>query len=185
MLVCRGLRWPCVVVGLVVSAGLVTGCGSSTANTSGNNHQSVPSNVTVRESPETARLPASLLTTSGELADLVDFHEGDFSGSWFETSDAKLHIGVATRAGRGLLDERGLLDNSIGWATLPQGDGIDLFVHSDHLTPDQLEELGDLPCAWSSSSARTEGRSPDSLPSTVRDRRDSDASCRCQRRSCR
>ena len=176
MLVRRGLRWACVVVGLVVSAGLVTGCGSSTPNTSGNNHQSVPSNVTVRESPETPRLPANLLTTSGELADLVDFHEEDFSGSWFDASDAKLHIGVATRAGRGLLDERGLLNNSsivvehanrslaegqrfadayvrhstlrqslVGWATLPQGDGIDLFVHSDHLTPDQLDELGDLP----------------------------------------
>lgn len=68
MLVRRGLRWPCLVLGVVASAGLVTGCGSSTANTSGNNHQSVPSNVTVRESPKTPHLPANLVTASGELA---------------------------------------------------------------------------------------------------------------------
>lgn len=176
MLVRRGPRWACFVVGLVAGAGLVTGCGSSTASTSGKEHQPVPSNVTLRESPETPRLPANLVTTSGELADLVDFHEEDFSGSWFDVTGATMHIGVATPAGRELLDERGLLNNSsivvehadrslaegqrfadayvrhsrlrqllVGWATLPQGDGIDLFVHSDHLTPEQLDELGDLP----------------------------------------
>jgi len=106
----------------------------------------------------------------------VDFHDEDFSGSWFDPSDAKLHIAVATPAGRELLDQRGLLNNSNvvvehadrslaegqrfadacvrhstlrrslgGWGTLPPGDGIDLFVHGHHLTPDQLKELGDLP----------------------------------------
>jgi hypothetical protein len=38
-----------------------------------------------------------------------------------------------------------LRESLVGWGTLPQGDGIDLFVHGDHLTSDQLEELGELP----------------------------------------
>lgn len=174
MLVRRRSRWASFVAGLVAGAGLIGGCGSSTANSA--DHPPVPSNVTVRQSPQTPRLPGNLATTSGELADLVDFHDEDFSGSWFDASDATLHIGVVTRAGRHLLQDHGLLNNSrvvvehadrslaegqrfadayvrhsilrrslVGWGALPPGDGIDLFVHDDHLSPDQLEELGDLP----------------------------------------
>jgi hypothetical protein len=133
--------------------------------------------VTVRESiPIPARLPDNLLAINSKLAGLVDFHEADFSGSWFQASNSTFHIGVATRAGRTLLDRSGLRedprvvveradrsltegqrfadryvrhstlrDSLVGWGALPQGDGIDLFVHARHLSSDQLEELGALP----------------------------------------
>ena len=38
-----------------------------------------------------------------------------------------------------------LRESLVGGEALPQGDGIDLFVHGDHLTSDQVEELGELP----------------------------------------
>ena len=53
-----------------------------------------------RRQPTDAAAPATLVRISSDLADLVDFHDADFSGPWFDTSDAKLHIGVATAAGR-------------------------------------------------------------------------------------
>lgn len=172
----RVVRWSCAVASVVASAVLLAGCGSS-ARIVGEARHSVPGNVTVRSSDASPpRLPANLVTTSGQLADLVDFHDEDFSGSWFDASDATLHIGVATRTGRALLDKRGLLDDPdvvvedadrslavgqrfavtyvrhsvlrasiVGWGALPQGDGIDLMVHGDHLTSDQLAELGALP----------------------------------------
>lgn len=82
---------------------------------------------------------------------------------------------MAIRAGRTLLDERGLTDDPrvvedadrsllegqrfaeryvrhsilrgslVGWGALAQGDGIDLYVHADHLTSAELAELGALP----------------------------------------
>ena len=63
----------------------------------------MPPNVTVRQPPQTPRLPATLVRISSDLADLVDFHDADFSGPGFDTSDAMLHIGGATAAGRELL----------------------------------------------------------------------------------
>ena len=106
----------------------------------------------------------------------MDFHDDDFSGSWYNAADGKLHIGVATPTGRALLDRSGLTDDPavviedadrslvagqrfadsyvqrsalgeaiVGWGALPLGDGIELLVQGDKLTPEQLDELGALP----------------------------------------
>jgi hypothetical protein len=167
-------RWLVAVVS--VCAGVLTGCGFS-ASGAKNEHASVPPNVTVRESiPMPGRIPDNLLVLGSQLADLVDFHDADFSGSWFVPSTSTFHIGVANRSGRALLGKQGLLDDRrvvveeaerslatgqrfaaryvrhsalrdvlVGWGTLPRGDGIELFVHAHHLSPDQVKELGALP----------------------------------------
>jgi len=167
-----------VVASVVASAVVVAGCGSSTSSqTARPEDDTVPPNVTVQESDVMPpHLPPDLVATSGRLAELVDFHEADFSGSWFDPADGSLHVGVATPAGRALLDKRGLThdpdvvvevadrslaegqrfvegyvsrsalaDSIVGWGTLPQGDGFDLFVHAHRLTSAQLAELGALP----------------------------------------
>ncbi len=177
MLVRRVLRRFCSVA-VVASAGLLVGCGPSTTAAGGEgNGESVPSNVTIQESdPTPPRLPANLAATSGQLGDLVDFHDEDFSGSWYDSSDETLHIGVVTPTGRALLDRSGLRNDPavvvesagrsladgqrlvdsyvrrsalgesvVGWGALAHGDGIELSIEGDHLTSEQLDELGDLP----------------------------------------
>lgn len=36
-------------------------------------------------------------------------------------------------------------ESIVGWGALPQGDGIELFIKGNHLTYEQLDELGELP----------------------------------------
>lgn len=106
----------------------------------------------------------------------MDFHDDDFSGSWYDASDETLHIGVVTSTGRVLLERNDLTDDTavvedaadrslidgqrladryvrrsafvesiVGWSALPQGDGIMVSIEGDHLTSEQLDELGELP----------------------------------------
>lgn len=177
VLVRRALRRFCSVA-VVASTGLLVGCGPSPTVAGGDgNGESMPSNVTIQElDPMPPQLPANLAATSGQLGDLVDFHDEDFSGSWYDSSDGTLHIGVVTPTGRALLDRSGLgndpavvVENAdrsladgqrladsyvrrsalgesvVGWGALAHGDGIELFIEGDHLTSEQLDELGDLP----------------------------------------
>jgi hypothetical protein len=133
--------------------------------------------VTIQELDLTPpRVPTSLAAASHQAAELVDFHDTDFSGSWFDSSDETLHIGVVTSKARALVDRTDLSDNPaivvetvdrsladglrladdyvqrsalgdsiVGWGALPQGDGIALSIEGDHLTAEQLQELGELP----------------------------------------
>jgi hypothetical protein len=39
---------------------------------------------------------------------MVDFHDEDFSGSWYDPAMGYLYIGTATDAGRALLEKQGL-----------------------------------------------------------------------------
>src|SRR5689334_24793843 len=112
-----GSRWRArsweVAAGFVASAVVVAGCGSSTSAPVVSPDDDVPANVTVRHSlAMPARLPANLVAESGRLADLVDFHDEDFSGTWFDPTDASVHVGVATPAGRALLDRTGMTHDS-------------------------------------------------------------------------
>ncbi len=112
---------------------------------------------------------------ASRVGGLVDRHDEALSGVWYDGSDGTLHVGVASRAGRLLLEDKGLLngrgvvaedvqhslvegqeladeyrrhstlgESIVGWAALPQGDGIKLFVTGDRLDPEELAELGDL-----------------------------------------
>jgi hypothetical protein len=98
----------------VICASLFTGGSHAKASTSpGDISGSLPANVTVEDSVVLPpRLPEDLIAASARLAGLVDFHDSDFSGSWYDTSDQKLHIGVATPVGRALLDKKGLAHDS-------------------------------------------------------------------------
>lgn len=158
---------------LPLSLASVSACGSSTGEAG---ESPLPSNVTVFESePSPTPIPQDLAATASQLGELVDWHDKDLSGIWYDASDDTLHVGVASRAGRALLADEGLLDEPdviaedvghslvegqqvaddyvrrsmlgesiVGWGALPEGDGIKLFVASDHLTPEELAELGDL-----------------------------------------
>ncbi|MBB6627984.1 hypothetical protein H5V45_11715 [Nocardioides sp. KIGAM211] len=115
----RALRGWGRVVAVAAAAVLLVGCGaddgarqaraSDPASSSG-----VPPNVTVEDAsdpPDSPALPPEAMDPSATLAELVDFHDRDLSGSWFDPDDGHVHVGVATPAGRDLLERKGLTDD--------------------------------------------------------------------------
>lgn len=102
----RSLLRSCVAAAMFTSIALVAGCGDSGPVARDRVAEvPVPSNVTIHESePVRPPLPADLAALSGRLSELVDFHDEHFSGSWYDSADEDLHIGVATP---GQLDELG------------------------------------------------------------------------------
>lgn len=166
-------RSPLLLV-LPLALAAVSACGS--AEGKNGSSSTLPPNVTVFESePSPTPIPEDLATTASQIGELVDWHDEALSGVWYDASDETLHVGVASNAGRALLDEKGLLNEQgvvaedvehslvegqeiadkyhrhstlgksiVGWGALPEGDGIELFVTGDHLTSDELAELGDL-----------------------------------------
>lgn len=166
-------HWSRLLLVLPLALSAVSACGSAEGE---DGSSPLPPNVTVFESePSPTPMPEDLATTASQISELVDWHDEALSGVWYDVSDETLHVGVASNAGRTLLDKRGLLDGQsvvaedvehslvegqeiadkyqrhstlgesiVGWGALPEGDGIKLFVTGDHLTPDELAELGDL-----------------------------------------
>lgn len=102
------------VAAVVALVNVLAGCGLATNDAKGEvNRDSVPSNVTVQGFDlMPPPLPANLAGKAGLLAELVDFHDDDFSGSWYDASDETLHIGVVTSTGRVLLERNDLTDDT-------------------------------------------------------------------------
>lgn len=90
----------------------LTGCGSDDGRERSAHAatRDLPSNVTIVAAPGPLppHMPDALGPLAGRLAELVDFHDRDFSGSWYSHEDGHLYIGAATEAGRALLEKRGL-----------------------------------------------------------------------------
>ncbi len=112
-MVVRRVPTACAVVVVVASISVLAACDAVETGTKGENGaKSVPANVTVHHSIEMPpELPAGLRGRAGQLGGMVDFHDQDFSGVWYEQEDGKLHVGVASPKGQALLVREQLTDD--------------------------------------------------------------------------
>jgi len=94
--------------------------------------------------------PGSFFEISHQLAELVDFHDRDFSGNWYDPAQDQEVIGVATDSGLELLETEGILSDTrvrverVRWS-LREGQEILTDYLDRSLIKDRFRSGGTMP----------------------------------------